>query len=113
MGGSNGSGKRKQPPPGGAAGPNAKKRQGGNGGRWQTPHHRAKLETLRGRSIEIGDAGIWATCMRGKERQAADELLGICYEVCAALLFIPPASYFAIISPPLYPLSPSMGELTG
>ena len=77
------SGKRKQPPAGGASGPNLKKRQGGSAGRWQTPHHKRKLETLKGRTIEVGDAGVWATCMRGKERQAAEELVGICNEVCA------------------------------
>ena len=90
--GDNNGGKRKQPPAGGASGPNLKKRQGGSAGRWQTPHHRQKLETLKGRTIEIGDAGVWATCMRGKERQAAEELIGICNEVRASLgVSLPPS----------------------
>ena len=55
--------------------------QGGSGGRWQTPHHKAKLEALGSRGLGVGDMGIWTTCMKGKERQALEELEDICKEV--------------------------------
>lgn len=44
------------------------------------------MEAMKGRNIEVGDAGIWMTCMRGKERQAAAEFLDICNEVRGAAL---------------------------
>ena len=62
--------------------------QGGSGGKWQTPHQRAKaaLAHRRGNGkIEPGDVGIWATCIKGKEGAATEELKGLFEEVC--LLF--------------------------
>ncbi|KAI1338081.1 hypothetical protein F5Y15DRAFT_417133 [Xylariaceae sp. FL0016] len=75
------SGKRKHDGSNGTHGPRGKKSKGGNGGKWQTPHQRAKLEAIKGRSIEIGDMGIWVTCQRFKEMKALDELMSICSEV--------------------------------
>ncbi|KAI2622664.1 hypothetical protein GGS26DRAFT_239318 [Hypomontagnella submonticulosa] len=57
-----------------------KRSKGGSNGRWQTPHHKAKLESIRSKGLEVGDMGIWTTCVKGKERQALEELLDICEE---------------------------------
>lgn len=50
--------------------------QGGSGGKWQTPHQKAKVGThSRGHGkIEPGDIGIWATCAKGQEGRATEEL---------------------------------------
>ncbi|KAH8645634.1 THUMP domain-containing protein [Xylariales sp. PMI_506] len=73
--------KRKNPPTGGAQGL-PKKSKGGNGGRWQTPHHKAKLDSFKakGRTLEVGDVGFWVTCQRTKEVRALEELVSICDE---------------------------------
>lgn len=63
-------------------------RQGGSGGKWQTPHYKAKMDALKGRNIEVGDVGVWVTCMRGKERQAAAELVDLCNDVRAITILI-------------------------
>jgi len=59
--------------------------QGGNQGKWMTPSHKAKLAAIKGRSLEVGDAGFWVTCQRQKEMRAADEILSICDDVCKSL----------------------------
>ncbi|KAI0848711.1 hypothetical protein F5Y00DRAFT_237458 [Daldinia vernicosa] len=72
--------KRKQPPSNGSDGRPVKKSKGGSNGRWQTPHQKAKLEAIKGRSLEVGDMGIWTTCVKGKERQALAEMVDLCEE---------------------------------
>ncbi|KAI1644945.1 uncharacterized protein F4817DRAFT_345090 [Daldinia loculata] len=72
--------KRKQPPSNGSDGRPVKKSKGGSNGRWQTPHQKAKLEAIKGRSLEVGDMGIWTTCVKGKERQALGEMMDLCEE---------------------------------
>ncbi|KAI0880945.1 uncharacterized protein GGS22DRAFT_78151 [Annulohypoxylon maeteangense] len=62
-----------------------KKSKGGSNGKWQTPHHKAKLEALRAKGLEPGDVGLATTCVKGKERQALDELMDICEEYGATL----------------------------
>ncbi|KAI2469151.1 hypothetical protein F4781DRAFT_431670 [Annulohypoxylon bovei var. microspora] len=57
-----------------------KKSKGGANGRWQTPHQKTKLEALRAKGLEPGDVGLSTTCVKGKERQALEELLDICEE---------------------------------
>lgn len=98
--------KRKQPPSNGSDGRPVKKSkvrlyitvsslyvqyltilQGGSNGRWQTPHQKAKLEAIKGRSLEVGDMGIWTTCVKGKERQALGEMMDLCEEVFLSLNF--------------------------
>ncbi|KAI0475180.1 hypothetical protein GGR56DRAFT_644897 [Xylariaceae sp. FL0804] len=71
------SGKRKHNGSDGPQGPNTKKSKGRNSGKWQTPHHKAKLQAVKGRSLEVGDAGVWTTCQRHKEMKALDELVDI------------------------------------
>ncbi|KAI1478570.1 hypothetical protein F4774DRAFT_385371 [Daldinia eschscholtzii] len=72
--------KRKQPPSNGSDGRPVKKSKGGSNGRWQTPHQKAKLEAIKGRGLEVGDMGIWTTCVKGKERQALEEMMDLCEE---------------------------------
>ncbi|KAI1462986.1 uncharacterized protein F4812DRAFT_464199 [Daldinia caldariorum] len=72
--------KRKQPPSNGSDGRAIKKSKGGSNGRWQTPHQKAKLEAIKGRGLEVGDMGIWTTCVKGKERQALEEMMDLCEE---------------------------------
>ncbi|KAI1090530.1 hypothetical protein F5B19DRAFT_321631 [Rostrohypoxylon terebratum] len=67
-----------------------KKSKGGANGRWQTPHHKAKLEALRAKGLEAGDAGLSTTCVKGKERQALEELMDICEQYGATLFNIQP-----------------------
>ncbi|KAI8962365.1 hypothetical protein F5Y11DRAFT_323245 [Daldinia sp. FL1419] len=74
------SNKRKQPPSNGTDGRPVKRSKGGSNGRWQTPHQKAKLEAIKGRSLEVGDMGIWTTCVKGKERQALEEMVDLCEE---------------------------------
>ncbi|KAI1440113.1 hypothetical protein F5Y02DRAFT_363212 [Annulohypoxylon stygium] len=66
-----------------------KKSKGGANGRWQTPHHKAKLEALRAKGLEAGDVGLSTTCVKGKERQALEELMDICEQYGATLYNIP------------------------
>ncbi|KAF4637941.1 hypothetical protein G7Y89_g155 [Cudoniella acicularis] len=57
--------------------------KGGSGGKWQTPHQKAKMAAFRGRgTIEPGDVGIWATCARNQEGRATTELRSLLYQ-CA------------------------------
>ncbi|KAI0012386.1 hypothetical protein F4779DRAFT_63454 [Xylariaceae sp. FL0662B] len=79
------SAKRKQPATDDPNGRQVKKSKGGSGGKWQTPHHKAKLEALKGKSLEVGDMGIWTTCVKGKERQALEEMVAICDEYAEKL----------------------------
>ncbi|KAI0157058.1 hypothetical protein GGR52DRAFT_577060 [Hypoxylon sp. FL1284] len=83
------SAKRKQPPTNGSNDRHIKKSKGGSAGRWQTPHHKAKLEALGSKGLEIGDMGIWTTCVKGKERQALAELDDLCKEYGEKLFGIP------------------------
>lgn len=58
--------------------------QAGSGGKWQTPHQKAKAAATShrgGGKIEPGDEGIWATCVKGKEGAATEELKGLFEEV--------------------------------
>jgi hypothetical protein len=56
--------------------------QGGSSGKWQTPHQKAKYAGSRGSGrIEPGDVGIWATCAKGQERRAREELQSMFEEV--------------------------------
>ncbi|XDG04829.1 hypothetical protein ABKA04_004444 [Annulohypoxylon sp. FPYF3050] len=66
-----------------------KKSKGGAKVRWQTPHHKAKLEALRAKGLEAGDVGLSTTCVKGKERQALEELMDICEQYGATLYNIP------------------------
>jgi hypothetical protein len=59
--------------------------QGGSQGKWQTPHQKAKQAAWHGSGkIEPGDVGIWATCAKGQERRAREELQSMFEEVSAA-----------------------------
>ncbi|KAI2627515.1 hypothetical protein GGR54DRAFT_589310 [Hypoxylon sp. NC1633] len=62
-----------------------KRSKGGSNGRWQTPHQKAKLESLKGKGLELGDMGIWTTSVKGKERQALQEMMDICNEYAEIL----------------------------
>ncbi|KAI1082633.1 hypothetical protein F5B20DRAFT_578303 [Whalleya microplaca] len=84
------SAKRKQTATDGPNGRQFKRSKGGSGGKWQTPHHKTKLEALRGKSLEVGDMGIWTTCVKGKERQALQEMVSICDEYAEKLYGIKP-----------------------
>ncbi|KAI0118112.1 hypothetical protein F4776DRAFT_266737 [Hypoxylon sp. NC0597] len=79
------SAKRKQPSTNGSDNRPAKKSKGGSGGRWQTPHHKAKLETLKSKGLEAGDVGISTTTVKGRERQALEEMLDICEQYAEEL----------------------------
>ncbi|KAH9210106.1 hypothetical protein DL95DRAFT_371394 [Leptodontidium sp. 2 PMI_412] len=60
-----------------------KRSKGGTGGKWQTPHQKAKIASRGSGKIEPGDVGIWATCARNMEGRATEELkvmLGECAE---------------------------------
>ncbi|KAK6850897.1 hypothetical protein PG990_008200 [Apiospora arundinis] len=83
--------KRKDAPGGGDQG-RTKKSKGGNQGKWQTPHQKAKMETMRskGRSLDIGDVGFWVTCQRNKEVKALDEVVAMCDEYGQKLYGIKP-----------------------
>ncbi|KAI0431258.1 hypothetical protein F5Y09DRAFT_199539 [Xylaria sp. FL1042] len=64
----------------GAQGASLKRSKAGNQGKWMTPSHKAKIEAIKGRTLEVGDIGFWVTCQRHKEMRAADEILSICEE---------------------------------
>lgn len=55
--------------------------QKGSGGKWQTPHQKAKAASRGSGTIEPGDAGIWATCARNQEGKATEELKAMFEEV--------------------------------
>ncbi|KAI1371023.1 hypothetical protein F4677DRAFT_436945 [Hypoxylon crocopeplum] len=67
-----------------------KRSKGGSNGRWQTPHQKTKLDSLRGKGLEVGDMGIWTTAVKGKERQALGEMIDICNEYAESLYGIKP-----------------------
>ncbi|KAI1264543.1 hypothetical protein F5Y18DRAFT_427672 [Xylariaceae sp. FL1019] len=73
-------GKRKLDASEGSQGSSRKKSKGGNQGKWKTPSHQAKLDATKGRSLEVGDVGIWVTCQRLKEMRAVDEMAALCEE---------------------------------
>ncbi|CAJ2508739.1 Uu.00g137650.m01.CDS01 [Anthostomella pinea] len=74
------SAKRKHDASNGSRGPPHKRSRGGGAGKWQTPHHKARIEAMKGRSLEVGDTGVWVTCVRHKEMQAIDEMVAIFHE---------------------------------
>ena len=58
--------------------------KGGNFGRWQTPHQKAKQaeQVEMGTKFSVGDAGIWVTYARGMKGKALREFRELCYGVC-------------------------------
>jgi len=46
------------------------------------PHKHYDPNSARSRTINPGDSGIWATCVKGKERKALGELRDLFNEVC-------------------------------
>ncbi|KAM3069966.1 hypothetical protein ACMFMF_008318 [Clarireedia jacksonii] len=62
----------------------AKRAKGGSNGKWKTPHQQTKMASMsaRGGQIEPGDQGIFATCIKGKEGKATEELRSL-FEECA------------------------------
>ncbi|KAF4345780.1 dihydropteroate synthase [Fusarium beomiforme] len=85
-----GTGKRKQGP--GGNGPATKKSKGGSGGKWQTPHQKArKTEQVElGRTLEVNDAGIWVTYARGMKGKAITEFKNLCNEYGESLFGVKP-----------------------
>ncbi|KAI9643435.1 hypothetical protein NHQ30_008054 [Ciborinia camelliae] len=57
-----------------------KRAKGGSNGKWQTPHQQTKMASKSGGRIEPGDQGIWATCVKGKEGKATEELRSLLEE---------------------------------
>ncbi|CAD6443025.1 42bfe0f3-2a1e-427a-abd4-501fd34ef7a8 [Sclerotinia trifoliorum] len=57
-----------------------KRAKGGSNGKWQTPHQQTKMASKNGGRIEPGDQGIWATCVKGKEGKATEELRSLLEE---------------------------------
>ncbi|KAI0198648.1 hypothetical protein F4808DRAFT_435306 [Astrocystis sublimbata] len=74
----------------GAQGSNLKKSKGGNQGKWMTSNHKDKLAAMKGRNLEVGDAGFWVTCQRQKEMRAADEIMSLCEDYGQKLFGIDP-----------------------
>ncbi|KAI1000303.1 hypothetical protein K3495_g7890 [Podosphaera aphanis] len=69
-----------------------KRSKGGSGGKWNTPHQRAKTASCRNEKIEPGDSGIWVTCARGMEEKAREEARGL-FDECAEKIYgLVPAS---------------------
>ncbi|PVH89009.1 hypothetical protein DL98DRAFT_508842 [Cadophora sp. DSE1049] len=60
----------------------SKRSKGGSGGKWQTPHQKAKITSRGSGKIEPGDVGIWATCAKNMEGRATEELK-VMFEECA------------------------------
>ncbi|EWZ92731.1 hypothetical protein FOWG_05768 [Fusarium oxysporum f. sp. lycopersici MN25] len=87
---SDGAGKRKQGP--GGNGPATKKSKGGSGGKWQTPHQKARKteQTELGRTLEVNDAGIWVTYARGMKGKAITEFKNLCNEYGESLFGVKP-----------------------
>jgi tRNA acetyltransferase TAN1 len=75
--------KRKQGPGGASNGSAPKRSKGGSAGRWKTPHHQAKLShrVEMGKTLEVGDQGIWVTYARGMKTKAIREIDELCQEV--------------------------------
>ncbi|KAF4985388.1 hypothetical protein FDECE_16586 [Fusarium decemcellulare] len=87
---SDGANKRKQGP--GGSGPTTKKSKGGNAGKWQTPHQKAR-QTERvelGKTLEVNDAGIWVTYARGMRSKAVREFRALCDEYGESLFGVKP-----------------------
>ncbi|KAH7029388.1 thump domain-containing protein [Microdochium trichocladiopsis] len=84
------SAKRKAGPSNGSQGGQPKRSKGGSGNKWQTPNQREKLDSLKESMLQVGDAGIWVTCQRGKERQARGEMARICEDYGKKLYNINP-----------------------
>ncbi|PHH66855.1 hypothetical protein CDD82_1518 [Ophiocordyceps australis] len=63
-------------------GKDSKKAKCGAGGRWKTPHHKAKAadKAKMGTALEVGDAGIWVTFVRGMGSKAVREFRELCDE---------------------------------
>ncbi|KAI6779662.1 tRNA acetyltransferase-like protein [Emericellopsis cladophorae] len=77
-----GDNKRKQPP-GGSNGSAPKKSKGGVGsGKWKTPHQQAKLakNVAIGKSLTVGDRGVWFTYARNMKYKAQREIVDLCEE---------------------------------
>ena len=57
--------------------------KGGSGGRWRTPHQQAKMSDRveMGKTLEVGDQGIWVTFARGMKSKAIREITELCEEV--------------------------------
>ncbi|KAI9052471.1 hypothetical protein LZ554_003815 [Drepanopeziza brunnea f. sp. 'monogermtubi'] len=76
------SNKRKERPRGDGDGRDSKKSKRGNGGKWQTPHQKAKIALRGSGHIEPGNSGIWATCAKNQEGRATEELK-VMFDECA------------------------------
>ncbi|KAM5352120.1 hypothetical protein ACJ41O_004843 [Fusarium nematophilum] len=87
-----GSNKRKEGP-GASRNGAGKKSKGGNAGKWQTPHQKAKHAERAdlGRTLEVSDAGIWVTYARGMKGKAMREFRALCDEYGESLFGVKPA----------------------
>ncbi|KKO98943.1 hypothetical protein THAR02_08957 [Trichoderma harzianum] len=83
--------KRKQGPDG-PDGPALKKRKEGAAGRWKTPAQKAKHASWAemGKTLEVGDEGIWVTYARGMKGKAVREFKALCDEYGEKLYGIKP-----------------------
>ncbi|KAL7932403.1 hypothetical protein V8C35DRAFT_306965 [Trichoderma chlorosporum] len=83
--------KRKQGPAG-SEGSALKKRKEGAAGRWKTPAQKAKQASWAemGKSLEVGDEGIWVTYARGMKGKAVREFKALCDEYGEKLYGIKP-----------------------
>ncbi|KAK4074155.1 hypothetical protein Trihar35433_3629 [Trichoderma harzianum] len=83
--------KRKQGP-GGPDGSALKKRKEGAAGRWKTPAQKAKHASWAemGKTLEVGDEGIWVTYARGMKGKAVREFKALCDEYGEKLYGIKP-----------------------
>ncbi|PHH58552.1 hypothetical protein CDD81_5381 [Ophiocordyceps australis] len=63
-------------------GTDSKKSKSGTSGRWKTRHHEAKAadRVKMGTALEVGDAGIWVTFVRGMAGKAVREFRELCDE---------------------------------
>ncbi|CAL3971838.1 unnamed protein product [Diplocarpon coronariae] len=59
-----------------------KRSKRGSGGKWQTPHQKAKIASRGSGCIEPGNSGIWATCAKNQEGRATAELK-VMFDECA------------------------------
>ncbi|PBP20855.1 26S protease regulatory subunit 6B [Diplocarpon rosae] len=76
------SNKRKDRPGGGRDDQDGKRSKRGSGTKWQTPHQKAKIASRGSGYIEPGNSGIWATCAKGQEGRATEELK-VMFDECA------------------------------
>ncbi|EHK23247.1 uncharacterized protein TRIVIDRAFT_220521 [Trichoderma virens Gv29-8] len=83
--------KRKQGP-GSSDGSALKKRKEGTAGRWKTPAQKAKQASWAemGKTLEVGDEGIWVTYARGMKGKAVREFKALCDEYGEKLYGIKP-----------------------